>query len=178
MTFLPHEQDAGPIFKHAQFQPVALFFIKIFHPAPRKPWFASAPVNDKNIRIILCTEITLKWHFFKPQHEFLYKFYIFGVWSINISIYVEQNLVDDIILTKTETNLVYLTHKLATNSRNFYTNLIVLGTDITINHLIAVSLHYVPQKIIMAQRQQVAEIYAKTILLWFFILKLKNISKF
>jgi hypothetical protein len=48
--------------------------------------------NDKNIKMILCTQITLKWHFLKFQHEFLFKFYTFWVLSVNISIYVEQNL--------------------------------------------------------------------------------------
>jgi hypothetical protein len=47
--------------------------------------------NGKNIKMIFCTQITLKWHFLKSQHEFLYKFYIFWVWSLNISIYVERN---------------------------------------------------------------------------------------
>jgi hypothetical protein len=47
--------------------------------------------NGKNIKMIFCAQITLKWHFLKSQHEFLYKFYIFWFWSLNISIYVERN---------------------------------------------------------------------------------------
>jgi hypothetical protein len=48
--------------------------------------------NDKNIKMILCNQITRKWHFLKFQHDFLFKFYIVWVLSVHISIYVEQNL--------------------------------------------------------------------------------------
>jgi hypothetical protein len=49
-------------------------------------------IDDKNIKMILCTLITLKWQFVKSKYEFSYKFYIFWVWSLHISIYVERNL--------------------------------------------------------------------------------------
>jgi hypothetical protein len=48
--------------------------------------------NDKNIKMFVCTQIMLKWLFLKFEHEFLFKFYTFWGWRVNISIYVEQNL--------------------------------------------------------------------------------------
>jgi hypothetical protein len=36
-------------------------------------------INDKNIKMILCTQITPKLHFFKSRHEYLYNFHIFWV---------------------------------------------------------------------------------------------------
>jgi intracellular septation protein A len=45
-------------------------------------------VNDKNIKIILWTQITLKWLFWKSKHVFVYEFFIFlGLKSIYIYIY-------------------------------------------------------------------------------------------
>jgi hypothetical protein len=48
--------------------------------------------NNKNIEMVVCAQITLKLHFLKSQYNIRYKFYLFWVWSLNISIYVERDL--------------------------------------------------------------------------------------